>query len=124
MGGRDRWRRKVESRSTLQLHRHKIGIGHEGIYSNRYRSVLLFQCRTNTLRLGWRQRFVGGAVECPICGAGEKTAAHFVTECEALDGVRRRFGVGRGNPLEEVLLFGGRMGRRWRAGLEKVLISP
>ena len=74
MGGRE-----VESRSTLQLYRHKIGIGDEGIYSNRYGSVLLFNCRTNTLRLGWRQRFVGGAVECPICRAGEETLAHFVT---------------------------------------------
>ena len=53
---------------------------------------------------------MGGTVECPICGAGEETVAHFVTECEALDGVRRRFGVGRGDPLEEVLLIGGRMG--------------
>ena len=51
---------------------------------------------------------MGGAVECPICGAGEETLAHFVTGCEALDGVRRRFGVGRGDPLEEVLLFGAR----------------
>ena len=53
---------------------------------------------------------MGGAVECPICGAGEETLAHFVTECEALDGVRRRFGVGRGDLLEEVLLFGERTG--------------
>ena len=56
------------------------------------------------------ERFVGGSVECPICGAGEETVAHFVTECKALDGVRRRFGVGRGDPLEVVLLFGGRTG--------------
>ena len=49
-------------------------------------------------------------MECPICGAGEETVAHFVTECEALDGVRRRFVVWRGDPLEEVLLFGGRTG--------------
>ena len=52
---------------------------------------------------------MGGAVECPICGAGEMLA-HFVTECEVLDGVRRRFGVGRGDPLEEVLLLRGRAG--------------
>ena len=85
----------MESRSTLQLYRHKIGIGDEGIHCNRYGSVLLFQFRTNTLRLGWRQCFVGGAVECLIYGVGEETVAHFVTDCEALDGVRRRFGVGR-----------------------------
>ena len=30
---RDRLRRELESRSTLQLYRHKIGIGDEGIYS-------------------------------------------------------------------------------------------
>ena len=53
---------------------------------------------------------MGGAVECPICGAGEETLAHFVTECEALEGVRRRYGVGRGDPLKEVLLLGGRAG--------------
>ena len=110
MGGRGidgggRWRVKVHYSC-----RHKIGIGDEGIYSNRYGSVLLFQFRTNTLRLGLRQRFVGGAVECPICGAGEETLGHFVTECEALDGVRRRFGVMRGDPLEKVLLFEGRVG--------------
>ena len=29
---------------------------------------------------------MGGAVECQICGAGKETVAHFVTECEALDG--------------------------------------
>ena len=56
----------MESKSTLQLYRHTIGIGDEGIYSNRYGSVLLFQCRTNTLRFGWRQRFVVGAVECNL----------------------------------------------------------
>ena len=37
----DRWRREVESKSTLQLYRHKIGIGDEGIYSNRYLKVWL-----------------------------------------------------------------------------------
>ena len=44
--------------------------------------------------------------------------AHFVTECEALDGVRRRFGVDRGDPLEVttpphpvLFLFGRRTGK-------------
>ena len=51
-----------------------------------------FQCRTNTLRLKWRQGFVGGAVDCPLCGAVEETVAHFVTECVVLEGVREQFG--------------------------------
>ena len=55
-------RRDIESKATLDLYRNKHGIGDEGIYSNGYGSVLLFQCRTNTLKLRWRQRSEGGAV--------------------------------------------------------------
>ena len=68
-----RWRRDIESKATLDLYRNKRGIGDEEIYSNGYGSVLLFQCRTNTLKLRWRQRFEGGAVDCPLCGGGEET---------------------------------------------------
>ena len=99
---------QVESRSTLQLYRHKIGIRDEGIYSNRYKVwigtiIPVYNKHSEARMEATRQRLVGGAVECPICGAGEETLAHFVTECEAMDGVRRRFGVRRGDPLEEVL---------------------
>ena len=30
----DRWRKDLESRTTLQLYRNKVGIGEEGIYGN------------------------------------------------------------------------------------------
>ena len=79
-----RWRRDIESKATLDLHRNKHGIGDEGIYSNGYGSVLLFPCRTNKLKLRWRQRFEGGAVDCPLCGGGEETVQHFVIECGEL----------------------------------------
>ena len=49
------------------------------------------------------QGFVGGAVDCRLCGAVEETVAHFVTECVVLEGVREQFGVTR----EEVLEVGG-----------------
>ena len=46
-----RWRREVESKTTLQLYRNKVSIGDEEIYCNRLGAVILFQCRTSTLRL-------------------------------------------------------------------------
>ena len=41
----------MESRITLQLCRNNVGIGEEGIYRNVFGSVLMFRCRTNTLKL-------------------------------------------------------------------------
>ena len=72
------WRRAVEGKFTLQLYRNKVSIGDEEIYCNRLGAVILFQCRTNTLRLKWIQGFVGGAMDCLLCGAVEETVAHFV----------------------------------------------
>ena len=94
----------------LQLYRNKVSIRDKEIYCNRLGAVILFQCRTNTLRLKWRQGFVGGAVDCPLCGAVEETVAHFVTECVVLEGVREQFGVTQGQEevLKEILLFRGR----------------
>ena len=69
------------------------------------RAVILFQCRTNTLRLKWRQGFDGGAMDCPMCGAVEGTVAHFVTECGVLEEMREQFGVIQEEALEVILLF-------------------
>ena len=51
------------------------------------------------------QGFVGGAMDCPLCGAVEETVAHFVTECVVLYRVREQFGVTGEEVLEEILLF-------------------
>ena len=59
-------------------------LGDEGIYSNEYGSVLLFQCRTNTLKLRWRQGFEDGAMDCLLCRGGEETLRHFVMESREL----------------------------------------
>ena len=95
----------MEGKITLQLYRNKMRIGEEEIYCNRLGAVILFQCRTNTLTLSRRQGFVGGAMDCPLCGAVEETVAHFVTECVVLEGVKEQFGVTREEVLEEILLF-------------------
>jgi hypothetical protein len=75
------------------------------MYDNRYWSVLMFRSRTNTLKLGWRNRFVGGNVQCPLCGAEEETLQHFLKECERLRGVRINQQIEEDTPLEEILLF-------------------
>ena len=75
----------------MQLYGSKRNIGDEGKYSNEYGSVLLFQCRTNTLKLRWRQGFEGGAVDCLLCGGEEKTMRHFVLECHELQEIRTRY---------------------------------
>ena len=94
----DRWRREMEGKITLQLYINKVNIGDEEIYCSRLGAVILFQCRTNILRLKWRQGFVGGAICRALCGAVE-TVAHFVTECVVLEGVREQFEVTREESL-------------------------
>ena len=47
----NRWRRDIESKTTLELYRSKRNMGDDGIHSNEYGSVLLFQCTTHTLKL-------------------------------------------------------------------------
>ena len=69
----DRWRREVESKITLQLYCNKMSIGDEEIYCNSLGAVILFQCRTNTMRLKWRQGSAGEAMGCPLSGAVEET---------------------------------------------------
>ena len=50
----NRWRRDIKIERKLELYRSKRNMADEGIYSNEYGSVLLFQCRTNTLKLRYR----------------------------------------------------------------------
>ena len=82
-------------------------MGDEGIYSNEYGSVLLFQCRTNTLKLRWWQGFEGGVVNCLLCGGEEETVRHFVMACRELQEIRQ-YGVYGTKALEEVIMFMGK----------------
>lgn len=99
----NRWRMEVENKSTLIYYRMKEGIGGEW-YDNSMGSRLLFQCRSNTLRLGWRARFWGEDVRCGICGTEEETLVHFLMECPTLVRVRERYSINR---IEEVMCFEG-----------------
>jgi hypothetical protein len=103
----DKWRADLASKSTLQLYRdHKHQIAEEKMYDNRYRSVLLYRCRTNTLKLGWRNRFTGGEVMCGLCREEVETLEHFIKKCGRLQGVRVRHQIEETTPLHNILLFG------------------
>jgi hypothetical protein len=63
----DRWRSELERKETLSIYRTwKTEIREEGFYENSYRSVIMFRCRTNTLKLTWRNRYMGGDVRCCV----------------------------------------------------------
>ena len=100
-----KWREEVEAKQTLTVYRLKDRICEESFYDNTVASSLMFKCRTNSLRLGWRNRFSGGSVECGMCGEGEETLEHFLIECRQLQLVRDRFGSGERLELGKILLF-------------------
>ena len=97
----------MEERETLKIYRAKSKIGEEGLYLNDSGSMTLFRCRTNTIKLNWRQRFQGGAVDCPVCESGaEETLRHFLKECRGLGGIRKMYGIREADKVGELLLFG------------------
>ena len=62
-----RWEEEKESKTTLELYsRCKKKIGEEQIYENEFNSVLVYRCRSNTLKLKWRNRFAGGDERCDL----------------------------------------------------------
>ena len=67
-----RWRQELNMREALEIYRNKSKIHEERIYNNSFGLVILFRCRTNTLKLNWRRRYQGGEVECPLCTGLEK----------------------------------------------------
>ena len=81
-----RWEEEKESKTTLELYsRCKKKIGEEQIYENDFNSVLLYRCRSNTLKLKWRNRFAGGDERCDLCGGSEvETLEHFLLDCVSL----------------------------------------
>ena len=91
----DRWNEERMQKSTIRVYNEcKSEIKDEGLYENDWGSVLLFRCRSNSLRLKWRERFVNGNVNCVACDRGvEENLEHFLCVCEWYDGVRGDFGM-------------------------------
>jgi len=113
---RNRWRREVERRSTLEYYRYKDEIGGER-YTSGWGSKLLFRVRTNTLNLNWRARFRGGEVVCGVCRVEDETLEHFLLRCPSLANVRRQFSFSN---IRDVLCFGEKDTDRVEEFLEKL----
>lgn len=105
--GRDEmaWKEELSAKSTLEIYsRHKKEIKEETFYDNTEKSVLLFKARSNTLKLGWRNKYEGGNIICKLCGDGEETMLHFLKMCKTLKDVRVKHDM-VGRKVEEILLF-------------------
>ena len=105
------WRNDNESKTTCAVYsQFKRGISEEEIYENNYNSVLLYKFRSNTPKLDWRNRFVGGDEGCWVCETAEmEIMEYFFQECGGLREVWEMSGIEE-VPICELLLFGVRGG--------------
>ena len=63
----ERWNEERRRKSSIELYNEcKVKIEDEDIYENDWGSVLLYRCRTNSLRLNWRECFCEW--ECELWG--------------------------------------------------------
>ena len=76
------WEKEIHSKSTLSLYSSlKTEIRHEEhIYDNSEASRILFEARTNWLRLGWREEFKGNSTSCPLCQHRKEDLLHFLSK--------------------------------------------
>ena len=101
----EKWKVELEKRVTVRTYaecKHHIK-GMVNLYTNDYRSVLLFRCRSNTLNLGWRNRFTEGQVECVRCRE-EETMEHFLQTCGEYSAIRRKHDMEE-KTLSDILAF-------------------
>ena len=71
-----------------ELNRESVG-GSRG-YDNSVKSDLLFQARSNTLRVKAWSRHLEGSTECDLCGAVLEDLIHFLLHCPGVEDKRSR----------------------------------
>ena len=96
---------KVEEMRSLEVYRNKQQMEEEKFYDNSFSSVLLFRCRSNTLKLGWRLEKEGGSPDCKLCGEERETLTHFFMECPSLQGIREANLEVSSLRMDQILLF-------------------
>ena len=65
----------------------------------------MFRARSNSLKLAWRNRFLGGSTECQLCGRGlEETLTHFIKDCSHYRDLRLEYDMESAS-VPEILLF-------------------
>ena len=78
------WSKDVNGKTTLGIYKKfKDSIKEEKIYNNSYSSVLLYQCRSNSIKLNWRKAFEGGNTKC-LCNEAVETVEHTLLYCKHL----------------------------------------
>ena len=89
----EKWRADLRSKATLNIYSSfKNNIKGDLTYYNDESSRLLFLCRSNTLKLNWRNRFVNpqNGTICDICREEDETIEHFLLFCPRLTEIRKK----------------------------------
>ena len=103
--GDTRWKEKVDSMSSLSLYKTKMKMQEEDIYDNSFKSVLMYRCRSNTIKLGWRIGLEGGESRCRMCREENEDIVHFIKVCPGLETIRQKhLNISVRSP-EEILLL-------------------
>ena len=86
----EQWEKEVNEKRSLQVYKKgKQNIKEDTIYDNTISSVILYQARTNSLRLEDRQRHVHEKTLCRLCQKESEDLAHFVLRCPELNKTRQ-----------------------------------
>ena len=80
----------MDLRSSLKIYREFKGEIKEETYYNDEESRILFQIRSNTLKLNDRRRHEGRSTQCELCGNEKEDLEHFILVCGALEEERRK----------------------------------
>ena len=90
------WFRELDALTDRDVYKtFRKSVGGSWGYDNSFESELLFQARSNTLRLNAWNRHGGGVVGCELCGDAYENLKHFLLDCPSLSGAREERVVGR-----------------------------
>ena len=59
-------------------------------YDNKPSSTILFRCRSNTLKLNCRNRFIGKSTGCVACESDYEDLQHFILYCTGYNHIRTK----------------------------------
>ena len=87
----EKWNREIEKKTSIHIYKKfKTQIKEEQFYRNDFSSTLLFQARSNTLRLNRDKRFKNESTICDLCHIEEENMTHFILKCNKLDNSRNK----------------------------------
>ena len=83
------WAKDMDKLTDRAIYKtYKKGVGGSWGYDNSVESDLLFQVRSNSLRVNAWYRHVGDEVGCKLCGAALENLEHFILYCPSLNTAR------------------------------------